>query len=948
MKFCDNCGTEIISKKRGKKSKRDKRSEKKGWMRIPIFLIGLVLIIGLGKYGVSQVQRKFFSTSEVIVDYVTEDTVYNLSDEQVSFDEETKMNYVNNIIVILFQKNTSEEEVNEIINGVNGKIVGRLKSINQYQIDVGEHSLAELKNISEELNKNEKVFYVGYDTAIEKDKLKQSVEPNDPWGEWFKEVAEWNVENPSGNNWGAEAIDAPGAWEYNDKFSKIKIGVIDSGFDEEHEDLEGKIKFASRFAEGINNKGDHGTHVAGIIGARDNNKKGITGVVWNSELICYDWKLSDKQREEMPQEKYLSNTMILAGMIQSVTQGAKVINLSAGKSNALEKVNGGFSPEGLDREGETFSAYMATLLDLGYDFLIVQAAGNGNKDEIGMDAINNAAFCAITEKNCSEIEGSVKKEDILNRIIIVGAVEKKGWLNSTLYHVGQFFGSEKRPYLPYRQTIFSNGGSQVDICAPGKDIYSTIAGKRNYAMKNGTSMAAPMVTSVAALVWSINKNFTGSEVKEIVCNNTKDIAEDNPNTEYAVGTYPIVNAKLAVEAALKKTEEQEIHSVNSQNGVKMQVTDITAESKTKENNIYSTSYDEDTMEYQRICAKDKNYIYQKNLYGKLERKDADGVSGKFLLYDDDFFTICGLDESYIYILKGNENATLENGVYNMIRISKDGKKREIILKDIKWCFGMYENYFYYVPNENTNCIKRLDRGTLIMSDFIELDEQVEILQEDGNYFMVVTRNSVGAAGLFGGTNYYYLVDKDGKLMRRYGSDLQKEDYPVSEWKNCKFAVKHTSNGYLRGVADEVYIKNGGNFIKIEGVSGWTYQEDGVITTLETNSGEELPYKMVYHYSNGIEKTMTEVESNQAFFTLCQDDEDNWWYFDQTDIYLILYRLSADFKDKKMIKKFQILDIGCDLESCGMEIMNNRIYFYSMPDSITANAVYRYDLLLEDN
>ena len=93
--------------------------------------------------------------------------------------------------------------------------------------------------------------------------------------------------------------------------------------------------------------------------------------------------------------------------------------------------------------------------------------------------------------------------------------------------------------------------------------------------------------------------------------------------------------------------------------------------------------------------------------------------------------------------------------------------------------------------------------------------------------------------------------------------------------------------------------------------------------------------------------MTEVHSNQAFFAMCQDDNGDWCYIDEVDNKLILYSLSSNFGSKEIITEIDAGKFNCSLETCGMEIMDNRIYFYSMPDNKTANAIYRYDLILED-
>lgn len=101
------------------------------------------------------------------------------------------------------------------------------------------------------------------------------------------------------------------------------------------------------------------------------------------------------------------------------------------------------------------------------------------------------------------------------------------------------------------QASFSNGGDQVDIAAPGVSIYSTVAG--GYDAMQGTSMAAPMVAATAAMVWGANPALKGRDIKAILCENTAANVLDHPNSPKALGSYPLLNAKLAVEAAFQAT-----------------------------------------------------------------------------------------------------------------------------------------------------------------------------------------------------------------------------------------------------------------------------------------------------------------------------------------------------------------------------------------------------------
>ena len=68
------------------------------------------------------------------------------------------------------------------------------------------------------------------------------------------------------------------------------------------------------------------------------------------------------------------------------------------------------------------------------------------------------------------------------------------------------------------------------------------------------------------------------------------------------------------------------------------------------------------------------------------------------------------------------------------------------------------------------------------------------------------------------------------------------------------------------------------------------------------------------------------------------------YFDQTDSDLILYTLSENFDSKTELKKFSLAEIPYNLTDCAMTIMDNTIYFYTMPNDSTSKVLYRYDIM----
>lgn len=436
---------------------------------------------------------------------------YGIDDEHVVITNEYGGGYINNRIVITFDDTTGKERINEIVNSIGGTIIGF--SRNTYQIEIEEKTLDELWTLYKQLEKEEGVSSAFYEMLGRFCKLN---EPNDPWKDTFQGIfgQDWDEEKPNGLNWWLETIEALSAWNYTERFANIKIGVADTGFDTQHEDLNIVC---------LNNKknvaDDHGTHVAGIIGATANNNIGITGVVWNKELYVYDASASNNEN--------VSFYSVCDGIEDFLLRGCKIINISA---EWYAKSSDEINKSGIYAIRKIIEWKENPDID---DFIIVQSAGNES-----YDSLRAGFFSSITEEAmnlyCAENGTKYSYEDIIQHIIVVGAVEQTS--------------------SGYQMTDFSNYGSYVSICAPGKDIFSTVVmgGKDgNYEKINGTSMAAPIVTGVTSLVWSVNPDFTAEEVKDIVCNYTNKSAKGYGDD---TRTYPIVNAKLAVEEAIRRTD----------------------------------------------------------------------------------------------------------------------------------------------------------------------------------------------------------------------------------------------------------------------------------------------------------------------------------------------------------------------------------------------------------
>ncbi|MEH6511999.1 S8 family peptidase [Maribacter arcticus] len=202
----------------------------------------------------------------------------------------------------------------------------------------------------------------------------------------------------------------------------------------------------------------HGTHVAGIIAAERNNGKGVNGVANNVAIMSI--------RAVPNGDEYDKD--IARGIRYAVDNGARVINGSFGKS---------FSPK-------SEWVYEAIKYAADHNVLFVHAAGN---DGANLDDPTNGNFPNDQVNNGPEIADNV---------ITVGALNPK-------------YGSEL-------VASYSNYGKvNVDVFAPGTDIYSTFP-NNEYEYSPGTSMAAPAVAGVAALVMSQYPSLTAAQVKNIL------------------------------------------------------------------------------------------------------------------------------------------------------------------------------------------------------------------------------------------------------------------------------------------------------------------------------------------------------------------------------------------------------------------------------------------------
>lgn len=481
--------------------------------------------------------------------------LYEYKPEEVKEENGTK--YVKNVINIYFDTNTTDERIAEILAEQKLAQIGEINDIRMVQTRTLAADFDTLNAQCDEIEGYSEVLLACLEEIVE---LESNAIPNDSWdiyNENYKE--DWNENMPGGYNWHLEAIQAPSAWDYDKYFNSVAVGVIDGGFKTDHEDYNDLIKFTSNtYKNGNDPTSLHGTHVAGIIGAAANNSKGITGILWDVDVYGAVYTTGG------------SNTItnIVNIVAAQVASGAKAVNLSLGLSNAYDASTNPnpylkpFTDSELASSAKPCAVGMNSLINQGKEFVVVQSAGNGVIDtRLGIstyrsaDAYQNGLYCSILENGSYGSLTSAQVKAVYDRIIVVGAVRNRSNMSNGV-----------------RMNMYerSNGGDRVDIYAPGVTVYSTIADHYEngqyfqYAGMTGTSQAAPIVTAVAGMCFSINPNLTGAQVKSII--------RDEANTAYTAHDYSltttlddgtvldyhpfeedgrVINMKLCAEAALR-------------------------------------------------------------------------------------------------------------------------------------------------------------------------------------------------------------------------------------------------------------------------------------------------------------------------------------------------------------------------------------------------------------
>ena len=253
---------------------------------------------------------------------------------------------------------------------------------------------------------------------------------------------------------------------------------------------------------------EHGTHVAGIIAAVRNNGKGLDGVANQVKIMALRVVPDGDERD-----KDVANAIRYA-----VDNGAKIINMSFGKAYVWNKA----------------VVDSAVQYAQAKDVMLVHAAGNDAKNTDITKNYPNRFYSDSTGLNMGMAQAWIE----------VGA---SGWENNEELAAD-----------------FSNYGKKsVHVFAPGVQIYSSIPDSK-YKQINGTSMAAPVVSGLAAMLRSYFPQLSAIAVKDLIVQSVQKVEQkvkvrgEQGNTRLIFSELcssgGIINAQKAVEMALKTTK----------------------------------------------------------------------------------------------------------------------------------------------------------------------------------------------------------------------------------------------------------------------------------------------------------------------------------------------------------------------------------------------------------
>ena len=394
-----------------------------------------------------------------------------------------------------FKPGTTQAQMQAAVDSVRGKVIGGFPPIERYILQVPADNTGAL--VQAAATKLQSFPQVSFAEQKQTGGVVPHYRRPDDGGAWAK--ASWFASRDSARLavWALEAINAPMAWGCDTGSASVKVAVVDRGFYSVSD-----LKVDPNSQNELNIDPDtivqglaHGTRVASLLTATGNNgatTPGMTGVMWTSDLLLYDWGESNAPGQALGQtDPDLTTSDIMLAAIAF----ADVVNISAGLGWDSVKMNGRMfgtgTPTQIATDVKQIRYWALSLKDVLDRMnsnphvshpLLVFSAGDHKIDArwSGWPAINDPAFFPT--------------KPYYWQVIVVGGTNRAGQFWAATGHEGSGFGP------------------LVDIVAPAESVYA-LDKSGIPQLGKGTSFSAPLVAGIAGLLKSHNPNISPANMK---------------------------------------------------------------------------------------------------------------------------------------------------------------------------------------------------------------------------------------------------------------------------------------------------------------------------------------------------------------------------------------------------------------------------------------------------